>query len=254
MMEEPLAGGQASVGVVRVGATVRRWQAPNADFAHELLRYLAAESFGGAPVYLGVDEQGREILSHVEGWVPHDLGYGAWSEGQLISAVRLLRRFHDVTSGSPLAGMQEVVRHGDVNPTNMVWRDGTPRVLLDFDNARPGNRIDDVAYMGWTFVIAGGDDTGLAGTRLRSRRLRVICDAYGLSDAGALFDAMSTQQGETIALVRAQAALPRSKRSASGAARAIASIRAEMDWLRRHREELIDEMNAEPPFGHRRRA
>jgi hypothetical protein len=37
---------------------------------HALLRHLAAAGFDGAPRVLGIDAQGREVLSYLEGEVP----------------------------------------------------------------------------------------------------------------------------------------------------------------------------------------
>jgi hypothetical protein len=236
--EQPLVGGQASVGVVRVGSTVRRQPAANAEFAHRLLLFLEARRFGAAPRYLGTDETGREVLSFVDGWVPPNLEYSAWSEGQLVAVARLLRRFHDVTNGSELAGLHETVRHGDVSPTNVVWRDGSPVALLDFDQAEPGARIDDVAYMCWAFVLAGRDDDGLAGTRLRARRLRLVCDAYGVHDRKRLLGAIRGQQVATRALVVATSALARNKRSAADVQTTVRFIDAEIEWLRGHSAQL----------------
>ena len=213
--EQPLAGGQASLGVVRVGSTVRRRPAPNVDFAHRLLQFLDDRHFTAVPRYPGTDDAGREVLSFIDGWVPPNLEYSAWSAGQLAAVARLLRQFHDATSGTELAGAHETVCHGDVSPTNVVWRNGTPVALLDFDQAGPGDRIDDIAYMRWTFVLAGQDHHGLVGTRLRARRLRLVCDACGLRDCDGLLDAIGRQQVATKALVLTTSELPRDKRSPS---------------------------------------
>ena len=65
---------------------------------------------------LGIDEQGREILTFIEGHVPPDLA--TWSDEQLVRAAELIRRFHDATAGSALAGGEEVVCHNDLSPCN----------------------------------------------------------------------------------------------------------------------------------------
>lgn len=62
-------GGRQSSGVVRVGDTVRRPLHRNSEFVHALLRHFEAVGFDGAPRLLGVDDQGREILTYVEGEV-----------------------------------------------------------------------------------------------------------------------------------------------------------------------------------------
>jgi hypothetical protein len=242
--EEPLVGGKASAGVVRVGATVRRPPAPNAEFAHRLLGFLEAQGFSGVPRYLGDDDAGREILTFIEGWVPPDLSYSAWSEGQLVSVARLLRRFHDATSGTDLAGTRETVCHGDLSPTNVVWRDGVPVALLDFDHAAPGSRIDDIAFMSWAFVLAGRDDDGFVGTKVRARRLRVICDAYGLDDRDGLLGEIRAQQVVTKELVLTTARLSRNKRSPDEVRTAVEFIGAEIEWIDRHADRLASCLGA----------
>ena len=59
-----LVGGIANRGrVVRIGDTVRRPQRATSPAIHALLRHLADVGFPGAPRFLGIDEQGREVLS-----------------------------------------------------------------------------------------------------------------------------------------------------------------------------------------------
>jgi aminoglycoside phosphotransferase (APT) family kinase protein len=125
-----------------------------------------------------------------------------------------------------------------------VWRDGIRLALLDFDHAQPGARVDDIAYMCWTFVLAGQDDFGLVGTRLRSRRLGTLCDAYGLDDRSGLLDAIISQQEATKALVAADADLPRSRRSASEVRATIDAIDAEIAWLRANASQLENHPHA----------
>jgi hypothetical protein len=232
--EQSLEGGQTTAGVVRVGDTVRRPQAPNAQFAHELLRYCEARNFEATPRFLGVDAQGREVLSFIDGWAPPNLEHGAWSYGQLTAATQLLRRFHDLTAGSALAGESEVVLHGDPSPVNLIWTDGMPVGLIDFDVAAPGSRLDDLAYLCWMFVLAGGDDTGLAGLLGRAKRLRAICDAYALEERGGLLDAIDRRQHET----RAAVARDPGKRDPGRVQVVLEWVQGENEWLNRHRDKL----------------
>ena len=90
MTEEPLAGGNLST-VVRVGDTVRRTPGPWTPAVHSLLNHLEAGGFDAAPRALGFDEQGREVLSFVEGETP-----GVWTADGLAEAGRLIRRYHDL--------------------------------------------------------------------------------------------------------------------------------------------------------------
>ena len=54
---------------VRVGDTVRRRPAARAEFVHQLLDLLEEADWGRAPRFLGIDEQGREVLSFIDGHV-----------------------------------------------------------------------------------------------------------------------------------------------------------------------------------------
>jgi len=103
MGEVPLSGGRITEGVVRVAETVRRPPQPNSELVRALLERLTDLDLEIAPRYLGVDEQNREIFSHLAGEVPDDLDAG-FDDATLVAAARLIRRFHDATAGSGLAG------------------------------------------------------------------------------------------------------------------------------------------------------
>jgi Ser/Thr protein kinase RdoA (MazF antagonist) len=45
------------------------------------------------------------------------------------------------TSGSGL--------HNDFGPSNLVWREELPKGIIDYDNAAPGSRVDDLGYAAW---------------------------------------------------------------------------------------------------------
>src|SRR5205823_1806197 len=90
--EVPLAGGDVTAGVVRVGATVRRPVQPQTPAVHAFLRHLEAAGFEGAPRVLGIDGQGREVLSFVPGDVPpRPLPPWAATDGALAGLARLQR-------------------------------------------------------------------------------------------------------------------------------------------------------------------
>ncbi len=114
--EQPLLGGRQTPGVVRVGRTVRRPPGKNTGLVRKLLRHLEAAGFDGAPRFLGMDEQGREILTFVEGEVPHDYGSNSPSDAKLANVARLIRHFHDATAGSALAAGAEIVAHNELGP------------------------------------------------------------------------------------------------------------------------------------------
>jgi hypothetical protein len=188
--ELALRGGYVTA-VVRVGDTVRRAPGPRAAFVRALLRHFEAAGWDGAPRYLGTDERGRDVLSYVPGYVAWERQQppAVCSSESLAAAAALVRRLHDLTAGTPLAGAAEVVCHNDLSPRNTVYRDGgaglRPVALIDWDLAAPGARIHDVAHLCWQFLDLGPT---VADAAAGGQAMRLLCDAYGLADRGALVD------------------------------------------------------------------
>jgi Ser/Thr protein kinase RdoA (MazF antagonist) len=164
--EIPLAGGLQSSGIVRVGDTVRRPLHRNSRFVHALLRHFEAVGFDGAPRLLGTDGEGREILTYIEGEVfigPHEVGdpVRILSDRQLASAGRLIRRFHDATAGTSLAGGAEVVCHPDLGQHNIVFRNEDAVAIIDWDeDVAPGPRILDLSHAVWCLAEIGEQGGG----------------------------------------------------------------------------------------------
>ena len=199
-----LTGNLSSVW--RRGDTVRRSTGPWTPAVHALLHHLAAAGFDGAPRVLGIDAQGREVLSYLEGEVPaYPVPASLWSDQVLETAARLLRRFHDATAGFHLAGAVwrsgagapgggEVICHNDVAHYNTVFRAGRPVAFIDWDFAAPGPRAWDLAYAAYRFVPMAHDEHGpVFGVPLpvdRPGRLRRLCDAYGLDDRSRFVDVL----------------------------------------------------------------
>ncbi|HUA28983.1 MAG TPA: phosphotransferase [Streptosporangiaceae bacterium] len=181
---ERLAGGYVTE-VVRIGDTVRRHPGAHAEYVHRLLARLEQADYGATPKLLGIDEQGREILTFIRGHVPvGNVDEPAVRDHRSLEAVaRLVRRMHDLTAGTTLAGDDEVACHNDLSPKNTVydvssgwWR---PVALIDWDLAGPGRRIHDLAHMCWQYPNLGPrwDDPAEAGVLVR-----ILCDAYGAQD------------------------------------------------------------------------
>jgi hypothetical protein len=192
-----LVGGIANRGrVVRVGDTVRRPQRATSPATHALLHHLADVGFSGAPRFLGVDEQGREVLSYVPGTAITP-PYPAWAltDEALVSVALLLRRYHEAVSTfaasphawpasppAPFAG--EVVSHNDPNLDNVVFSGGRAVALIDFDLASPGSRVWDVACAARLWAPLRPEryiDDARRGLALD--RFRLFVDSYGLTDA-----------------------------------------------------------------------
>lgn len=177
--EIPLTGGRITPGVVRVGNTVRRPVGPHSPFVHRLLRHLEDVGCDAAPRLLGIDGKGREILSFQQGEALTDFRARAWSSAQIAAAARLLRRLHDATAGTPVAGGEETVCHNDFSPLNVAFVDGLPVSAFDFDQAAPGSRTRDLAYAAWLWLL-GADIVGHFDDQLAL--LRTLLDEYGLED------------------------------------------------------------------------
>jgi hypothetical protein len=192
--EVPLRGGRTTAGVVRVGNTVRRPPSANAQFVRRLLGHLFHSKFGAAPIFLGVDEHGRDILSFIEGDVPAELAYH--DDCTLRQAASTIRRFHDVgvdfvsTLIDRLADA-ETVCHNDLSPCNFVFRDGVPVAMIDFDAAAPGSRIHDLGYAAWLWLDLG--DPEIAQSEQRTR-LATFIEAYGMYEADVVISAVMSRQ------------------------------------------------------------
>jgi aminoglycoside phosphotransferase len=180
--EEPLAGGWLTAGVVRVGDTVRRPTGPHSPAVHALLRHLEAVGFDGAPRLLGIDDDGREVLSYVPGAVRLDAARACWPDAALREAVRLLRAVHDATVAVAPPGA-DVVCHGDPGPWNVVWRDDRAVALIDFDEIHPGRRRDDLGDAAWKHLNLGSP---VADDPEQERRLALFAEAAGLAPADLL--------------------------------------------------------------------
>jgi hypothetical protein len=154
----PLLGGVANRGrVVRIGDTVRRPLRDTSRAIHALFRHLEDVGFAGAPRFLGIDAQGREVLGYIPGTtvIPPYPDW-AFTDEALLSVAGLLREYHRAVAGfdpaphawpasPPEPFADELVSHNDLNLDNVVFRDGRAVGLIDFDLASPGCRLWDVA-------------------------------------------------------------------------------------------------------------
>ena len=191
--EIPLGGGWSVEGVVRVGDTVRRPPIFATPLMRAVLVHLEEIGFDAAPRWLGLDDQGRDVLSFIEGDTFGDCRAIVWSDEQLAASARLLRRYHDALAGSPLAGDQEVVCHGDFGPWNLIWRDGLPVCVIDFDTTRPGPRVNDVGYALWKHLNLGLVELA---TDEQARRARIFVGAYGTEFGIAAAIGLAQEQAE----------------------------------------------------------
>jgi phosphotransferase family enzyme len=251
--EEPLPGTFSTLA--KVGNTVRRSTGPWTPAVHALLRHLERVGFDGAPRVLGVDAQGREVLTYVPGHVPRNASPEVATDRALFEVGRLLRRYHEAVSGFSLPpGLEwygqadlvpgSVVCHNDLAPRNTVFREGSPVAFLDFDLASPALPAWDVAHLAWQFVPLATDEGcarhGWASPPDRIGRLRVLSDGYGLSDQERIgFPELVAQRMEATASgIEALSAegVPAHLRWVEEGVPAL--VRAERDWVERRGEVL----------------
>jgi hypothetical protein len=186
--EIELAGGGIN-RVSRIGDAVHRPSAPWSPAVRELLTVLR-EAGLPVPAWRGTDDQGRDVLDYLPGDVGHyPLSKAVRSEAALVSAARLLRRFHDtsiplVTRDLPwqLPPLPdaEVIVHGDYAPYNLVFSGQWVTGIFDFDYARPGPRTYDLSSALYRFVPLTSAHDGWGTIPERAARVSLCCEAYGL--------------------------------------------------------------------------
>jgi aminoglycoside phosphotransferase (APT) family kinase protein len=126
---------------------------------HAFLSHLESVGFDGAPRYLGTDDNGRAVLSYIDG----DVGvppYPAWTadDDLLASVAGLQRRLHEAarsfvppvdadwdTANLPSPGPGAIVCHNDLCVENVVVLDGVAVAFIDFDFAAPADPLVDIA-------------------------------------------------------------------------------------------------------------
>ncbi len=205
--EEQLSGGNTTT-VVRVGETVRRPVGPWTPAVHDLLHYLSAVAFPGSPRVVGIDDADREILAFVAGEVGNlsaaqplpawfQTPESCWSIGRWIRDFQSAQADLVVDPAKPWRraegsslGPSQVIVHHDVSPYNTVRRQDNSLVVLDWDFARPGDPIEDLAWAAWRWVplMAGRrwhTEYGISAdeevSQRQERNLAALLDGYGPS-------------------------------------------------------------------------
>lgn len=258
--EELLPAGQSGTTVWRSGRGVHRSSGPWTPTVHAFLHHLERVGFAGAPRVLGIDDRGREVLTHIDGDVLADptwrLGrptpWPDWaqSDGCLVEAARLLRELH-AASGSfvpaddsvwrqhecAALGRDELVCHGDIGPHNTVYRGGAPVAFIDWDGVRPNHPLVEFGNALWHYVPLGDDEYfALSGFGARpdlARRIARFAREYGVTDRDDVAWALHQAKQRTVEAARYWPVNP-----AEGA-EALRVIACQLDWLHENVEELV---------------
>ena len=200
----------------RAGDRVHRSTGPWTPTVHGFLRHLEEAGFEGAPRVLGIDDQGREVLTFIEGEVLADPLWepgqpGPWpdyarSDEALVAAASMLRDLHRAAASYhpespvwkqydwPVLLPGEIVCHGDIGKHNTVYRDGLPVAFIDWDTVRPNTPILEFAAAAWKYVPLGTDEYFAAsafGERPDlGRRLALFGEAYRVIDRTTVLTAL----------------------------------------------------------------
>jgi hypothetical protein len=250
-MEERLTS-QTNQEVFRVGDTVHRAMGRWSPAVHDLLEYLASVQFTHAPRVLGVDEEGREVLTYFNGVS----GRESWKEVVPLAGLRsfaaLLRSYHDAVKGyKPRSGLEwaladhaprsgEIVCHCDFGPWNIVWSGSKPIGIVDWDFASPAPAMYDVAYA-LEYVAPFRDDETcvkwLAYPKPPDRRKRIeaFAKAYGLTTASGLVDEVVAVQEAAIENVRRLASMGEQPQAAWVANGYLKELADRVTWTKNHR-------------------
>lgn len=238
--------------VVRVGDTVRRPAEFWTPAVHALLRHLEAVGFTAAPRALGIDDDGREILTYMPGLSGVDGWRMVADERGLQQAARLLRAYHDAVrsfrpppgtawawSAAPLHDDQ-IICHSDFGSWNLVWQDGQPVGIIDWDLAGPGTALDDVAYTLEYMAPFRDDEQAVRWLAYeqppdRRRRIELFAWAYGLPNVDGLVDAVIHRQRLTIEHVQAVAQRGAEPQVTWVATGYLAQLEARAAWSEQHR-------------------
>ncbi|MFI2366584.1 aminoglycoside phosphotransferase family protein [Promicromonospora sp. NPDC019610] len=189
-----LSGGRRSPSVERRAGEVLRARGAGAGDVARTLTELERLGYPYAPRYLGRAADGRDRLSYIEGVTtthPSERAETSYARGGA-----MLRRLHDVTRGTALAGDGECLTHWDPGPFNTVFSGGEPVAFIDWDTAGPGEALADLAYLAWTWCVQA---VGNVAVPDQARRLRQVRDGYGLARDVDLLGAVLRQQSGVIA-------------------------------------------------------
>jgi Ser/Thr protein kinase RdoA (MazF antagonist) len=176
------------------GEHVKRPLGAWSSAVHQLLEHLERRDVWGVPRFLAT-EDATEILTLLEGrtvrrpW-PRAAQSTMWMEqvGRWLNMVHTASADFCLDGGAQFAwGPDEpeahhVVTHGDLGPWNMIARDGRFAGVIDWDLARFGDPLDDLAEVAFELgplrenremLVEGATDKAIR------TRIAALCGAYG---------------------------------------------------------------------------
>ena len=233
----------------RHGDHVHRDSGPWTPAIHSFLRHLHEHGFVAAPRPVGLDGEGREVLT----WVAGKAAHMPWprvlrSQVGLRELAELVRSFHDAArsfvppadaswrTGARPKPADQIVIHGDLGPWNVIYRGSRPAALIDWDLAEPSPAVFDVAHLAWTAVPIRPEPVWRAAGFGKApdfvARLQAIADGYGEHSRRELHEALLAfmeRQRQRRPVLAKQGIEPWRRLVAGGA---LPMIDAELEWAR----------------------
>lgn len=241
--------------VVRVGDVVVRPGESTSSSVQGFLVHLHARGFTDCPRPLGLTEDGREMESVVPGEPTTKPWPAPLLSGDCLGTLgELVRRMHDAAEGFRPVGWEwkrdghrdvgegEIVLHGDLRPSNLMFTDGAPSAIVDFEYANPGDPRSDLAVMGFHVAPMRTDDwcraAGFDSAPDRRARLAALVEGYGRWSPAEMVDVAVSYLDEESDRIRTRGALghqPWQDLATGGHIGTIATMRA---WIVEHRDLL----------------
>ena len=196
MSKDVVLGGTMN-HVIKNGDTVHR-QVKGHVLLHLYLQFLEEKGMTGVPRFLGLDEQGREMLSYIQGETAESgLGFDPpclHSDQAICEMARFMRKLHDISVDFvPMAikggwtnpqlseEKYETICHGDAAIWNFTVVKERIAGLFDFDQACPGTRAWDLTITLFSAVLVSCYDYEPSKHEADTqRRIRLFFEAYGM--------------------------------------------------------------------------
>jgi aminoglycoside phosphotransferase (APT) family kinase protein len=178
---------------------------------------------------LGIDEQGREVVS----WIP-GVTAASGEEIDVLPLVEMVRQLHDLTVDLVDDGFECVI-HDDLQPRNVVVRDRVPVGLIDWEQARPGRRVEDVAKLCWSMI----EPTLESAPVEIGERWGQLAGVYGLETLDALLSTVLDQMQTCAEDIERGAARGSVRHQALAARGDHAALRAMHAWTAANERALL---------------
>ena len=190
----PIPGGNVNAAAFKDNM-VRRKITVVSLAIHQLLKHLEAKNFSRVPRLIDCDDE-YEYLSYFPGRAIFRPWCEAIKTDEFIAQLgEWLNSYHEAVANFRLKGDVHfnwgftvpqpgmIVCHGDLGPWNCILENGKFQDIIDWDLARYGYAMDNVAECVFEFIPFHPNLREITGEQVSNanllRRLEVFCEAYG---------------------------------------------------------------------------